>query len=180
MPKYTKEELTEIVARETTDNLSTKLKELEIHRKYKNELVLKENQLDEVRKRYDELLYSLEENMKRKSLLEFQMTRSQFNIREPALESTVEKIHMEIGDIKEEWVLHNFQKEQLKHISDRYKADILIMQDRIQKSKEEIKRQKTKNLLLEKKMNSYNKRLNYLSDNIVRIDNLYRENKMKV
>ena len=73
------------------------------------------------------------------------------------LYSEVSNIGEEIAWIEDQWVIHDLENDQLKHMYTVYKADILALQEKIQRQKENIRKGKLRQDSLMKEYNYFRK-----------------------
>lgn len=124
------------------EKMHYKMKALERQKHIDSEVSLKEAQLAAIRQEHDELLHTLEGNKRKLEDLKVQKRRQELNSEPTGITDVFSRVSQVMKMIQEEYDVHNFEKAQLKHMFDTYKADILVLQNRIQKIRQEIRTDK--------------------------------------
>lgn len=85
---------------------------------------------------------------------------------EPEVE-LLEQVRLDLGEIEDRWVTNDFAKDQLKHMHDTYKADILALQEKCQRRKENLRQGKLRREKLTKDYNNLRKQMDRFQNKTV-------------
>lgn len=137
------------------EKVNKRVRELEQQRTFQEEIDARDEQLIKVRSEHDRLQHEVE--LAKRKLIGLNQRAEAM---EPSKEDEkqvrdIQAIYEELGEIEEEWVVHDLEKDQLHHMFTAYKADILALQEQIQRRKEMIRKGKLKK-------EQFNKYYNYL------------------
>lgn len=116
-----------------------KLKELEKQRTFATEIEAKEHALSVLRDKHDQLIYQRDILLKKK--VQDKDHLSQLDNQKAMLlkEEELQDLRCDIDEIQSRWVVYDLEKDQLKHMSDAYKADILALQEKLMNKKAQLR-----------------------------------------